>query len=121
MIAAHSPLSVNSTAKSQTFVAYWLVGYGRSGGHHGGYRWHHQINGKRIVDGRVASINGNTTAIKPTEWQRVFDLYRASPEYEQLNKGMDLGGFKTIFFWEYFHRLWGRLLGLHSVYHSSFY
>jgi cytochrome c oxidase assembly protein subunit 15 len=46
------------------------------------------------------------------EWQRVFDLYKSSPEYEQFNYGMELDGFKSIFFWEYFHRLWGRLLGL---------
>ena len=46
------------------------------------------------------------------EWHRVYDLYRESPEYRQLNYGMSLGAFKTIFFWEYFHRLWGRLLGL---------
>jgi cytochrome c oxidase assembly protein subunit 15 len=46
------------------------------------------------------------------EWQRVFDLYKSSPEYEQFNYGLELDGFKSIFFWEYFHRLWGRLLGL---------
>ena len=46
------------------------------------------------------------------EWQRVYLLYQASPEYQQLNSGMSLDAFKTIFFWEYFHRLWGRLLGL---------
>ena len=47
-----------------------------------------------------------------SEWQRVYQLYQASPEYQQLNLGMPLQDFKTIFFWEYFHRLWGRLLGL---------
>ena len=46
------------------------------------------------------------------EWGRVFDLYRQSPEYEQVNRGMDLAGFKAIFFWEYAHRLLGRLVGL---------
>ena len=57
-------------------------------------------------------LMGTLPPLNATEWQRVFELYRASPEYEQFNYGMDLGGFKTIFFWEYFHRLWGRLLGL---------
>lgn len=46
------------------------------------------------------------------EWQRVYQLYQTSPEYQQFNYGMSLDAFKTIFFWEYFHRLWGRLLGL---------
>ena len=31
------------------------------------------------------------------EWQRVFSLYRATPEYQQINAGMDLAAFKTIF------------------------
>src|SRR3546814_12154871 len=45
-------------------------------------------------------------------WERLFDLYRQIPEYRQVNAGMDLAAFKTIFWWEYIHRLWGRLIGL---------
>ena len=37
---------------------------------------------------------------------------KASPEYIHINDGMDLAGFKTIFFWEYVHRVFGRLIGL---------
>ena len=47
-----------------------------------------------------------------TEWLRVFKLYQTSPEFLQVNSDMDLAGFKVIFFWEYVHRVWGRLLGL---------
>ena len=46
------------------------------------------------------------------EWYRVFDLYRQTPEYVHKNSGMSLMEFKNIFFWEWFHRLWGRLIGL---------
>lgn len=46
------------------------------------------------------------------EWTRVFDLYKLSPQYQQVNAWMDLQAFKTIFFWEYVHRVWGRLIGL---------
>jgi heme a synthase len=46
------------------------------------------------------------------EWNRVFELYKLSPEYFFKNYGMDLYEFKKIFFWEYFHRLWGRLIGI---------
>lgn len=46
------------------------------------------------------------------EWQRVFNLYQASPEFEKKNFWMELDEFKTIFFWEWFHRLWGRTIGL---------
>jgi cytochrome c oxidase assembly protein subunit 15 len=57
-------------------------------------------------------LMGTLPPLNAAEWQRIFDLYRASPEYDKLNYGMNLDGFKAIFFWEYFHRLWGRLLGL---------
>ena len=45
-------------------------------------------------------------------WQRGFDLYRASPQYREINAGMTLDAFRGIFWWEYVHRLWGRLIGL---------
>lgn len=50
--------------------------------------------------------------LSETEWQRVFDLYRATPEYIHKNAGMDLAQFRTIFFWEWLHRVWGRLIGI---------
>lgn len=46
------------------------------------------------------------------EWQRVFDRYRETSEYRIQFPGMDIEGFKTIFWWEYIHRVWGRLIGL---------
>lgn len=46
------------------------------------------------------------------EWARVFELYQQTPEYQKKNFGMEIGEFKTIFFWEWFHRLWGRLIGI---------
>ena len=46
------------------------------------------------------------------EWDRVFNLYRTSPEYKFYNKGMGITEFKKIFFWEYIHRLFGRLIGI---------
>ena len=57
-------------------------------------------------------LMGTLPPMTTLEWQRVYQLYQASPEYQQLNYGMSLSDFKTIFFWEFFHRLWGRLLGL---------
>ena len=46
------------------------------------------------------------------EWIRIFELYKLSPEFIQINSWMGLSDFKFIFFWEYFHRVWGRLIGL---------
>lgn len=45
-------------------------------------------------------------------WEEEFALYRQSPEYAHINKGMHLSEFKKIFWWEYGHRLLGRLVGL---------
>ena len=50
--------------------------------------------------------------LSEAEWQRVFALYRETPEFRQVNFAIDLEGFRQIFWWEYVHRLWGRLLGV---------
>ncbi len=57
-------------------------------------------------------IAGTLPPLNKEEWERVFDLYKRSPEYQKYNLGMPMGEFKTIFFWEYIHRLWGRILGV---------
>ena len=59
----------------------------------------------RPLIGTLPPLNGE-------EWQRVFTLYQQSPEYQKTNMGMELSEFKNIFFWEWFHRLWGRLIGV---------
>ena len=46
-----------------------------------------------------------------TSWNDAFDLYKETPQYHKINKGMSLSDFKFIYFWEYFHRLWARTLG----------
>ena len=45
-------------------------------------------------------------------WQSAFTLYQATPEYRDVNRGMTLDEFKGIFWWEYFHRLLGRAIGV---------
>lgn len=50
--------------------------------------------------------------LSDSEWQRVFDLYQQTSQYSLMNSGMSLQAFKEIFFWEYIHRLWGRLIGV---------
>ncbi|MDX8393494.1 MAG: COX15/CtaA family protein [Mariprofundales bacterium] len=45
------------------------------------------------------------------EWLAVFQKYQQYPEYQQLNIGMSLAEFKSIFWLEYIHRLWGRMIG----------
>ena len=57
-------------------------------------------------------IVGTIPPITDTDWNQVFDEYKGSPEYELVNFGMSLEEFKVIFWWEYFHRLLGRMIGL---------
>jgi cytochrome c oxidase assembly protein subunit 15 len=45
-------------------------------------------------------------------WQDAFEKYRQIPEYSQINPGMSLVGFKAIYWWEWTHRLLGRLIGV---------
>ena len=46
------------------------------------------------------------------EWQRVFDLYRQTPEFLKVNSHMDVDAFKSIFWLEFLHRLLGRIIGI---------
>ncbi|MEP6645513.1 MAG: COX15/CtaA family protein [Saprospiraceae bacterium] len=46
------------------------------------------------------------------EWIDAFDLYKQTPQYQRINIGMSIGDFKFIFFWEFFHRLWARTMGI---------
>lgn len=55
---------------------------------------------------------GAIPPVGPEEWQRVFELYKQTPEYQHRNFGMTQDAFQTIFFWEWLHRFWGRLIGL---------
>lgn len=46
------------------------------------------------------------------EWQEAFDKYQAYPEFQQINYDFTLEDFKSIFWWEYIHRLLGRVIGI---------
>ena len=57
-------------------------------------------------------ISGIVPPLTTAQWQAEFDGYKRIPEYAAFNQGMTLSGFKAIFFWEYLHRLLGRVIGL---------
>lgn len=61
---------------------------------------------------RWEPISGTIPPLSEEAWLAEFDAYRASPEYQKINRGMSLAEFKEIFFWEYIHRLLGRVIGL---------
>src|SRR5258708_3642334 len=56
-------------------------------------------------------IVGALPPLDEAGWQETFGKYKRTPEYRLVNPGMTLDGFKTIFWWEYVHRLLGRLTG----------
>ena len=57
-------------------------------------------------------IVGALPPLNDAQWEQAFAKYRATPEYRLVNHAMDVSGFKRIFWWEYFHRLLGRLIGV---------
>jgi cytochrome c oxidase assembly protein subunit 15 len=57
-------------------------------------------------------LMGALPPMSTAEWERVFALYREISQYKNVNHGMSLSEFKGIFWWEYSHRLWGRLIGI---------
>ena len=61
---------------------------------------------------RWEPISGTIPPLNEAAWQEEFAHYKASPQYQRVNSGMSLAQFKEIFFWEYVHRLLGRLIGL---------
>jgi heme a synthase len=57
-------------------------------------------------------IMGAIPPLSDADWQAEFDLYRQTTEYQTVNRGMSMDAFQLIYFWEWFHRLWGRVIGL---------
>jgi heme a synthase len=57
-------------------------------------------------------ITGTIPPIGETQWQEAFNLYKQYPEYQKLHYHFNIEDFKSIYFWEWLHRLIGRLIGL---------
>lgn len=56
-------------------------------------------------------VTGTLPPLSAEGWEEAFDLYKATPQYQKINEGMTMSEFKFIYFWEYLHRLWARLMG----------
>lgn len=67
-------------------------------------------SGLSIVDWRP--VTGILPPLGEADWQALFEAYKQSPEFKKANFWMSLADFKTIYWLEYLHRLWGRLIGL---------
>jgi heme a synthase len=57
-------------------------------------------------------VTGALPPMNDAAWAAEFEKYRQTPQFRLLNAGFSLSDFKFIFFWEWFHRLWARLIGI---------
>jgi cytochrome c oxidase assembly protein subunit 15 len=70
----------------------------------------------RLTGAGLSMVTWHPTGMLPPlgseQWLEEFELYQQFPEFQQINREMTLAGFKQIFWFEYSHRMLGRLLGL---------
>lgn len=57
-------------------------------------------------------VTGTLPPLTDAQWQVEFDKYKTIPQYREINRGMTLRSFKTIYWWEWTHRLLGRVIGV---------
>ncbi|MGZ3315391.1 MAG: COX15/CtaA family protein [Caulobacteraceae bacterium] len=57
-------------------------------------------------------LSGTIPPLNPAQWQAEFEHYKQIPQYRIMNQGMSLEGFRFIYWWEWSHRLLGRLVGV---------
>lgn len=103
---------MDTTDKSSRLVANWLlIGVGMTiiqialGGIT-------RLTGSGLSITQWDVITGTLPPLNEQQWLDEFNKYRQTPQYHLLNFDFTLPDFKFIFFWEWFHRLWGRLIGL---------
>ncbi len=69
-----------------------------------------RLTGSGLSITRWEVVTGTLPPLSAQAWEEAFDLYKATPQYAKINQGMSMAEFKFIYFWEYFHRLWARLM-----------
>ncbi len=100
-----------TSPRSRRMVAIWL--YGIAGMIQvmialGGAT---RLTGSGLSIMEWAPIMGAIPPLSDEEWHRLYALYQQIPQYDLVNSGFGLEGFKRIFWLEWTHRLWGRLIG----------
>ena len=110
--APHTAIGPASRARGTTAVRVWLyvlaflvvvmVGVGGAT----------RLTGSGLSITEWKPVTGAIPPLSEAAWSAEFGRYRASSQYQNLNRGMSLGEFKWIYAWEWGHRQLGRLLGL---------
>ena len=110
-IATDPPTSISSDLPHPS-VGWWLVGIA-------GMVFVMVVIGAltRLTDSGLSMVDwrpitGWLPPLTHDEWQKAFDAYRQFPEYAKINAGMSLFEFQEIFWLEFIHRVWGRLIGI---------
>jgi cytochrome c oxidase assembly protein subunit 15 len=106
------PDSESPARRDARAVAFWLLGVA-------GLVWlmvaiggATRLTGSGLSIMEWAPLSGALPPMTEAEWQRLYELYRTIPQYALVNQGFGLEGFKEIFWLEWIHRQWGRLIGL---------
>ena len=71
-----------------------------------------RLTGSGLSITEWAPVTGALPPGSDADWQAEFDAYKQIPQYAEVNPDMDLAGFKQIYWWEWSHRLLGRVIGL---------
>ena len=69
-----------------------------------------RLTGSGLSITRWEIVTGTFPPLNEKQWDEAFELYRDTPQYQKINEGMSMADFKFIYFWEYMHRLWARLM-----------
>ena len=107
-----SPSAGGSDRADPRAVALWLLGVA-------GLIWimvalggATRLTGSGLSIMEWAPLRGFLPPLSQAEWERLFELYRSIPQYQLQNAGFGMEGFRQIFWLEWAHRFWGRLIGL---------
>ncbi len=61
-------------------------------------------------------VTGTIPPLSESAWDKEFEAYQQTPQFQKINRDFTLSEFKFIYFWEYFHRLWARMMGFVFVF-----
>ena len=70
-----------------------------------------RLTGSGLSITRWEIVMGSIPPLNAAQWEEAFDLYKGTPQYQKINEGMSMAEFKFIYFWEFIHRFWARLMG----------
>ena len=108
----HAPSREDVLARNRRAVALWLILVAAMVWVMVALGGATRLTGSGLSIMEWAPVRGILPPLSEAEWQRLYDLYRTIPQYELVNQGFGLAGFKGIFWLEWTHRFWGRMIGL---------